>query len=81
MQVFIANIAGREALNAKAASFGLKAGVICNGGRTYIPAIGGNTFAHKDALKAAGARWNGACKVWAFESQAALEAAISSLAQ
>ena len=79
MQVFIANIAGRESLNAKAAALGLKAGEINNGGRGGVPAIGGNTYAHKDAIKAAGARWHGVCKVWAFESQAALESAIDSI--
>lgn len=80
MQVFISNIHGRDELNAKAASLGLKAGEINTGGRGGIPAIGGNTFAVKDALKAAGARWNGACKVWAFASQAALENAVNTLA-
>ncbi len=80
MQVFIGNIAGREILNAKAADLGLKAGEINTGGRGGVPAIGGNTYAHKDALKAAGARWHGACKVWAFESQEALVAAIDQLA-
>lgn len=80
MQVFISNIHGRDALNAKAAFLGLKAGEINTGGRGGIPAIGGNTFAVKDALKAAGARWNGACKVWAFESQAALESALDTIA-
>lgn len=80
MQVFISNIYGREELNAKAAAVGLKAGEINTGGRGGIPAIGGNTFAVKDILKAHGARWHGVCKVWAFESQAAVEAAIDAVA-
>lgn len=81
MQVFIGDIHGRDELNAKAAALGLKAGEIQVGsGYKTIPALGGNTFALKDALKANGARWNGACKVWAFESQAALESALSALA-
>lgn len=79
MQVFISNIHGRDELNAKAAALGLKAGEINTGGRCGIPALGGNTFVVKDALKANGARWNGACKVWTFESKAALESAINAL--
>lgn len=79
MQVFIANIHGREAINAKAAALSLKAGEINNGGRGGVPAIGGNTFGVKDALKAAGASWHGVCKVWTFETQAALESALDSL--
>lgn len=79
MQVFISNIHGRDALNAKASALGLKAGEINNGGWGGVPAIGGNTYAVKDVLKAHGARWNGVCKVWAFESQAALESALDAV--
>ncbi len=77
---FIANPFGQEALNARAAALGLKAGVVQIGsGRNTLPALGGNTFEVKDVLKANGARWNGAAKVWTFETPAALDAALSAL--
>ena len=80
MQMFIANPHGQEALNARAAALGLKAGTIQIGAsRETIHALGGNTFAVKEVLKAAGARWNGAAKVWAFENREALEAALAAV--
>jgi len=79
--MFISNIAGKENITAKAAALGLKAGQALKGRSGYgAPALGGNTYVHKDAIKAAGARWDGENKVWAFESWAALEAAIDSIA-
>ena len=76
--MFIGNIHGKEAIAAKAAAIGLKAGEAV--GRGYgVPALAGNTYAVKDALKAAGARWQAADKVWGFESWAALEAAIDAI--
>lgn len=79
MQIFIASVHGQEAANAKAAALGLKAGDISKGWET-IPAIGGNTFAVKDILKAHGARWHGTCKVWYFASSEAREAALDAVA-
>ena len=35
-----------------------------------IWAISGNTYAHKDALKAAGAKWSGVLRSWVFTSRA-----------
>lgn len=78
--MFIGNISGKEAINAKAAALGLKAGEALGRGGYGRPSLGGNTFNVKDALKAAGARWDGENKVWAFESWAALEAAVDSIA-
>lgn len=77
--MFISKIHGKEETTAKAEALGLKAGESV--GRGYgTPALAGNTFACKDALKAAGARWISADKVWGFESWDALEAALNSLA-
>lgn len=42
-------------------------------------AVAGKTFAIKDTLKANGARWNGAAKVWTFNTYAALDAAIAAI--
>lgn len=81
-QIFIANIHGREALNTRAQSLGLVAGEIQIGaGWKTAHALGGNTFAVKDTLKAHGARWNGVCKVWQFETREALEHALQALEQ
>lgn len=76
--MFIGNISGKEEITARAAALGLKAGEALRGTTGYgRPALGGNTYAVKDALKAAGARWDGDNKVWAFESWAALDAALA----
>ena len=78
--MFISNIHGKEVITAKAKAHGLKAGEAMKGRSGYgSPALGGNTFEHKDTIKAAGARWDGENKVWAFESWAALEAAVDSI--
>ena len=77
--MFISKIHGKEAINAKAAALGLKAGESIIGSGYGKPALGGNTFEVKDALKANGARWLAADKVWGFESWAALEAAIDAV--
>lgn len=77
--MFISNISGKEEIAAKAAALGLKAGEALGRGGYGRPALGGNTFNVKDQLKAAGARWDGDNKVWAFESWGALEAAIATL--
>jgi hypothetical protein len=77
--MFISNVSGKETISSKAANLGLKAGEALGRGGYGRPALGGNTFGVKDALKAAGARWDGENKVWAFESWAALEAAVDSI--
>lgn len=77
--MFISNISGKKEITAKASALGLKAGEALGRGGYGRPALGGNTFGVKDQLKAAGARWDGENKVWAFESWAALEAAIATL--
>jgi hypothetical protein len=43
------------------------------------PALVGDTYSIKDALKAAGARWQPAGKCWVFTDDAALEAAMTGL--
>lgn len=42
-------------------------------------AVAGKTFPVKDMLKANGARWNGAARVWTFNTYAALDAAIAAI--
>jgi hypothetical protein len=80
--MFITKIHGKEDVTAKAAELGLVAGESLPNGRGYgKPAIGGNTFAHKDAIKAAGGRWIAADKVWGFESWAELDAALDAINQ
>lgn len=78
--MFITNIFGKEEITAKAASLGLKAGESV--GKGYgKPAIGGNTFAFKDSLKASGARWIGEDKVWGFDSWESLTSAVESISK
>ena len=77
--MLIKNIHGKEAITARAAALGLEAGEAGPVGSYGKPSLGGNTFALKDKLKAAGARWNGSDKVWSFDSWASLEAAMSAL--
>ena len=80
--MFITPLTGRATeLQATASVFGCKVGECVHGSGYGRPAIVGNTFGIKDQLKAAGARWDGACKAWAFESYAALESALNSIAQ
>lgn len=78
--MFITNIHGQEAISAKATALDLKAGSTHFGGYTGKPAIGGNTFRVKEILKANGARWNGSCKVWEFNTVQALESALDAVA-
>lgn len=75
--IFIRNPHGTEAIQAKAAEFGLVFGET-EGTRkaAALPGFVGNTFPVKDKLKAAGAHWNGECKAWVFES---IDAAVAAL--
>lgn len=57
---------------------GLIFGAVVGGGYGK-PAIGGNTFAVKDTLKANGAKFNGASKVWVFETINQLITAIAAI--
>ena len=79
--MFVSNQIGRDEINSKAANLGLLAGVWLYGRdlSEERPSVGGNTFAVKDQLKAAGARWNPAGKCWGFESWDALDAALTAL--
>lgn len=77
--MFIGNIGGKEAVSILAEQIGCKAGECVHGGGYGRPGLVGNTFLIKDQLKAAGARWDGVCKAWTFESWAALEAAINTV--
>lgn len=80
--MFIANVAGKETINQAAAAIGCKAGEALKGISGYgRPGLIGNTFAIKDQLKAAGAKFDGENKAWTFESWDALQSAISSIAQ
>lgn len=75
--IFIRNPHGSEALQAKAAQFGLVFGETEGTRKNPArPGFQGNTFAHKDTLKAAGAHWDGATKAWVFESYEAAETAL-----
>ncbi len=75
--MFISNIHGKESINALAAQIGCTAGECVHGAGYGRPGLIGNTFSIKDTLKAAGARWDGACKAWTFESWQALESALN----
>lgn len=77
--MFITNIHGKESITARAAEIGCKAGECVHGSGYGRPGLAGNTFGIKDQLKAAGARWDGECKAWTFESWSALEAAINTI--
>lgn len=69
---------GKESINALAQQIGCRAGE-CAVERGYgKPALIGNTFGIKDQIKAAGARWSGADKAWAFSSWEHLEAFLQS---
>lgn len=70
---------GKEATNALAQQIGCTAGECIHGGGYGHPGLVGNTFGIKDQLKAAGARWDGACKAWTFQSWEALEAALQAI--
>lgn len=78
--MFIRNPHGSESIQAKAAVLGMIFGE--TEGTRRAPARAGfvgNTYPHKDALKAAGARWDSECKAWVFESWAAAESALESI--
>jgi len=77
--MFISNIHGKEAINTMAEQIGCKAGECVHGSSYGRPGLVGNTFGIKDQLKAAGARWDGACKAWTFGSWADLESALNTI--
>ncbi|MDY7537696.1 hypothetical protein QN372_00905 [Undibacterium sp. RTI2.1] len=80
--MFVANISGKESINTLAASIGCKAGEALKGASGYgRPGLIGNTFPIKDALKAAGAKFDGENKAWIFESWADLEAVLNSVSK
>lgn len=74
-----------QALKAAAAAKGLQISLLANiglmRGSAYdtIVVVRGDTFACKDALKAAGAQWSGAQKGWMFNGAAALERALAAI--
>jgi len=76
--MFISNVHGQEVINSKAASIACTAG-LCGSGWGAKPGLTGNTFGIKEQLKAAGARWDGLNKAWAFADWAALEAALDAI--
>ena len=75
--MFISNIHGKESVNAMAQQIGCTAGECVHGSGYGRPGLVGNTFEIKDHLKAAGARWDGACKAWTFDGWSALESALN----
>lgn len=81
--MFIKNPHGSGSIQSKAEKFGLIFGETCNYKNKYSQSAAagfkGNTFPHKDGLKAAGAKWDGENKAWTFESWAAAEAALDHL--
>ncbi len=77
--MFIKNVAGKESVNVLAEQIGCSAGECVHGGGYGRPGLIGNTFGIKDQLKAAGARWDGECKAWTFESWGVLESALLNL--
>lgn len=74
--MFIRNIHGQESASELARQIGCEAGECIHGSGYGRPGLIGNTYAIKDALKANGARFDGQCKAWTFESWAALESSI-----
>lgn len=80
MTIFIRNPHGSEHIQAKASAFGMIFGETEGTRKAPAqPGFIGNTFAYKDALKAAGARWNAEHKAWVFETWGAAEAALDSI--
>lgn len=77
--MFISNIHGKESINTLAQQLGCTAGECIHGAGYGRPGLIGNTFGIKDQLKAAGARWDGVCKSWTFESWSALESALNTI--
>ena len=70
---------GKEAVNELAQQIGCKAGEAGVDRGYGKPALVGNTYAIKDQIKAAGARWDGADKAWTFASWSDLEAFLLSI--
>lgn len=77
--MFIANIHGKESVNTLAQQLDCKAGECIHGAGYGHPGLIGNTFSIKDQLKAAGARWDGTCKAWTFQTWGDLEQALLSI--
>lgn len=70
---------GKESVNELAQQIGCKAGEAGVERGYGKPALVGNTFAIKDQIKAAGARWDGADKAWTFANWEALEQFLLSI--
>lgn len=77
--MFIKNVHGKESINTMALQLGCETGECVHGSGYGKPGIVGNTFAIKDALKAAGARFDGQCKAWTFADWSKLESALRSI--
>lgn len=77
--MFIRNVHGQEAINLLAQQIGCEAGECLHGGGYGRPGLVGNTYPVKEQLKSAGARFDGQCKAWTFESWEALESALLSI--
>lgn len=77
--MFIKNVHGKESTNALALRLGCEAGECLHGAGYGKPGIVGNTYAIKDALKAAGARFDGRCKAWTFADWPTLESTLLSI--
>ena len=52
---------------------------LVNGKGYGVPALGGNTYSIKDVLKSFGAKFNGASKVWTFETLDQVKNAIAAI--
>lgn len=78
-RIFIRNPATAEHISAKAAQLGMIFGE--TEGTRSTPARPGfiSAYNHKDALKAAGARWESDCRAWTFSSWSEAEAALDSI--
>lgn len=73
--MFIRNPHGSESIQLLAAQVGVTFGESLERGMPGFI----NAFDVKDALKAAGARWDGLNKAWLFDSYQAAEAALLSI--
>jgi hypothetical protein len=75
--MFVKNVHGKESIAALAQQLGCEAGEAMKGRSSYgRPGLIGNTFAIRESIKAAGARWDGENRAWTFDDWAALEAAL-----
>jgi hypothetical protein len=77
--MFISNVHGKEAISALASQIGCKSGECIHGAGYGRPGLIGNTYAIKDQIKAAGARWDGECKAWTFASWSDLESFLNKI--